>query len=92
MTGKEIWSHKGFGKGAIHYADGMLYCLDEKSGEVALIEASPKGWTEHGRFKLDPLSTKRNPQGGIWPHPVVVGGRLYLRDQELLYCFDVKGK
>lgn len=91
-TGKEVWVHKGFGKGATHYADGMLYCVDEKSGDVVLAEASPKGWSEKGRFRLDPLSTQRNKQGGIWPHPVVVGGKLYLRDQEFLFCFDVKGK
>lgn len=91
-TGKEVWSHKGFGKGAVHYADGMLYCLDERSGVVALVEASTKGWSEKGRFTLQPLSTRRNPQGGIWPHPVVVNGRLYLRDQENLFCYDVKGK
>jgi hypothetical protein len=44
------------------------------------------------RFKLAPLSTQRSSQGGIWPHPVVVNGRLYLRDQELLHCFDVMSK
>ena len=90
-TGNEVWVHKGFGKGAIHYADGMLYCLNEKSGEVALVEASTSGWNQKGTFKLSPLSQQRNPQGGIWPHPVVVNGRLYLRDQEFVYCFDVKG-
>ncbi len=90
-TGKEVWVHKGFGKGAIHFADGMLYCLNEKSGEVALVEASTKGWSQKGQFTLAPLSAQRNPQGGIWPHPVVINGRLYLRDQEFLYCFDVKG-
>ncbi len=90
-TGAEVWSNKGFGKGAVHYADGMLYCLDERSGEVALAEASPKGFEIKSRFKLDPLSTQRNRQGGIWPHPVVLNGRLYLRDQEYLYCYDVKG-
>ena len=91
-TGKEVWSSKSFGKGSIHYADGMLYCVDEKSGEVAIAEASLKGWNEKGRFQLNPLSSQRNPEGGIWPHPVVVNGRLYLRDQELLYCFDVKSR
>jgi outer membrane protein assembly factor BamB len=91
-TGKEVWVHRGFGKGATHYADGMLYCVDEKSGEVVLAEVSPKAWSEKGRFRLDPLSTQRNRRGGIWPHPVVVGGKLYLRDQEFLFCFDVKGK
>lgn len=90
-TGKEVWASKDLGKGAVHYADGMLYCVDEKTGDVALVEATPKGWSEKGRFRLDPLSRKRSPQGGIWPHPVVVNGRLYLRDQEYLYCYDVKG-
>lgn len=91
-TGKEVWAHKGFGKGSVTYADGKLVCLDERSGEVALVEASTRGWKELSRFKLAPLSTQRSSQGGIWPHPVVVNGRLYLRDQELLHCFDVMSK
>lgn len=89
-TGKEIWSNKGFGKGSVTYADGKLICLDERNGDVALVEASTQGWKELSRFKLAPLSSKRSPQGGIWPHPVVVNGRLYLRDQELIHCFNVK--
>jgi outer membrane protein assembly factor BamB len=88
-TGEQVWMERKFGKGAVAYADGMLYCLEESSGTVALVEASPKGWKEHGRFKLDPQSTQRSPSGRIWTHPVVTGGRLYLRDQELLYCYDV---
>lgn len=92
-TGEKAWAEKAaLGKGAVTYADGMLYCLAEKDGTVALADASPKGWKEHGRFKLDPQTTQRNPQGHIWTHPVVVGGRLYLRDQELLLCYDVKGR
>ncbi len=91
QTGAEVWANKSLGKGAVHFADGMLYCLDEQSGEVALVEASPSGWNEKGRFTLEPQSTLRHPQGRIWPHPVVVNGRLYLRDQELLHCYDVKG-
>lgn len=90
-TGEQKWKEKSkFGKGAIGYADGMFYCLDEGSGAVALIEASPNGWSEKGRFKLDPQSAIRNPQGRIWTHPVVVNGRLYLRDQDLIYCYAVK--
>lgn len=90
-TGAEVWSSKNLGKGAIHYADGMLYCLDESTGTLALIEASPKGWNEKGRFKLSPQTTQRNPKGKVWTHPVVLNGKLYLRDQELLHCYDVKG-
>ena len=92
LTGKEVWSSKNFGKGAVTYADGMLYCVDESSGAVALVEASPKGWNEHSRFKLEPQTTLRKPEGLIWTHPVISNGRLYLRDQDLIYCFDVKGK
>lgn len=91
-TGEQVWASKALGKGAVHFADGQLYCLDENSGEVALVDASPKGWTEHGRFKIDPQTTKRSPQGRIWTHPVVVDGRLFLRDQEYLLCYDVKRK
>ncbi len=91
-TGEEVWASKALGKGAVHYADGMLYCLDEGTGTVVLAEASPKGWAEHGRFKLDPQTKQRKPQGRIWTHPVVLNGKLFLRDQELLFCFDVKGK
>ncbi|MGE4179159.1 MAG: PQQ-binding-like beta-propeller repeat protein [Limisphaerales bacterium] len=90
-TGEEVWASKKLGKGAIHYADGMFYCLAEDSGEVALVEASTKDWVERGRFKLEPQTQQRNPQGRIWTHPVVINGRLYLRDQELLFCYDVKG-
>lgn len=91
-TGAVKWQEqKALGKGAIHYADGKLYLLEEGSGTVALIDASPEGFKEHGRFKLAPQTTQRNPKGKVWTHPVVANGKLYLRDQELLFCFDVKG-
>ncbi len=90
MTGEEVWANKSLGKGAIAYADGMFYCLDEGSGAVALVEASPKGWNEKGRFKLEPQTTQRSPSGRIWTHPVISNGKLYLRDQELIFCFNVK--
>jgi len=92
-TGEEVWSERQkLGKGPASFAEGMLYCLEENSGTVALIQASPDGWKEHGRFKLDPQSTQRSSSGRIWTHPVITGGRLYLRDQELVYCYDVKSK
>jgi hypothetical protein len=57
-----------------------------------LIEASPDAWKEHGRFALPKTTSIRARQGGVWTHPVVANGRLYLRDQNLLFCFDVKTK
>jgi hypothetical protein len=89
--GEVNWRERDtLGKGAIGYADDRLYCVDEKSGEVVLIDASPKEWTERGRFTLSPQSEDRSPRGGIWVHPVVVNGKLFLRDQEYVFCYDVK--
>lgn len=91
-TGEVKWQEKGsLGKGAIHYADGKLYLLDEATGTCVLADASPAGYKEHGRFTLNPQTTQRHPKGKIWVHPVVSGGKLFLRDQELLFAFDVKG-
>jgi outer membrane protein assembly factor BamB len=67
-TGEEVWASKKLGKGSIACADDMLYCFDEGSGEVALIDASPKGWQEHGRFKLSPQSKIRSRDGRFWTH------------------------
>jgi len=96
-TGEQVWVEKKLGKGAVGCCtEGLLYCLEESNGKnpasVVLIEASPKGWKEHGRFTLDPQTAQRSPKGRIWTHPVVANGKLYLRDQELIFCFDVKAK
>lgn len=91
-TGEEVWSEKKLGKGALVAADGQLYCLDEISGTVVLIDASPKGWQEHGRFPMGEKSSLRSSRGQFWTHPVVANGKLYLRDQENLSCYDVTAK
>lgn len=89
-TGEEIWRERSaLGKGAIAYADDRFYCLSENDGEVVLIEASPEGWKEHGRFKLAPQTDQRKEAGKIWTHPVINNGKLYLRDQNLIYCYDI---
>ncbi len=91
-TGEEVWNHRGFGKGAIGAADGMLYCLEETTGNIVLAEASPKGWKESGRFKLDPQTKIRSARGKVWTHPVISHGKLYLRDQDLIHCYDIAAK
>ena len=92
MSGDEVWAEEEkLKKGAVSAADGRLYCLEEDSGTVALIEPSPEGYKEHGRFTLQPQSSQRSRRGKIWTHPVIADGKLYLRDQELLFCFDIKG-
>lgn len=90
-SGKIVWREKEkLGKGAIAYAENRFYCLDEKSGDVVLIGADKKGWKEYGRFTLSPQTTQRNPKGRIWVHPVISNGKLYLRDQELIHCYDIQ--
>ena len=84
-TGEIAWRDRSVGKGSLVYADGNLYCFSE-NGVVGLVEATPAGYREKGRFRIQ--------QGSLptWTHPVVVGGRLYLRDQDTIYAFDVKQK
>jgi hypothetical protein len=84
-TGEVAWKDRSVGKGSLVYADGNLYALSE-NGVVGLIEATPTGYKEKGRFKIqqDSLPT--------WTHPVIAGGRLYLRDQNTIYAYDVKEK
>jgi outer membrane protein assembly factor BamB len=88
-SGEAIWQEKrALGKGSILYADGRLYCREEKeNGVVALLEATPDGYKEQGRFTPPDRSGKKS-----WPHPVIAGGQLYLRDQDILLCYDVKAR
>lgn len=86
-TGKIQWKDNSVGPASLCMADGMLYVRGYNSGDVALVEANPKEYKEISRFK-QPLKTKT--QG--WPHPVIANGGFYIRDMDVLLCFDVKGK
>jgi len=92
-TGEKVWEHGDRGtlsKGAVHVADGKIFALNEKDGTLTLAEATSKGFESKGAFKLSPQSEERNPKGAIWSHPVVIDGKLYLRDQQYVICYDVK--
>ena len=90
-TGELVWNEKkALGKGAIAYADKRFYCQGEGDGKIILIEASPNGWKTHGEFTINPQTKKRNPKGRVWTHPVICDGKLYLRDQEYILCYDLK--
>ena len=70
----------------------MLYCLDELNEFVFLVDATPDGYREHGRFQLLAKTTLREgTNGNMWTDPVVIGGKLYLRDQDHVFCYGVKG-
>lgn len=82
-TGKKMWSARSVGKGSLTYADGMLYLFGENNS-VALAEATPSGYNEKGRF------TVQDQGRPSWAHPVVAGGRLYIRNQGILTAYDVR--
>lgn len=82
-TGRVAWKNRSVGKGAIVYADGHLIVRSE-DGPVALVEATPQDYVEKGRFTPGNRSDHK-----AWPHPVVHGGRLYLRDQESLAVYSL---
>jgi len=82
-TGKMRWRHRSVGKGAVTYADGHLYILGENN-VVGLVEASPAAYVEKGRFEI------RDQGLPSWAHPVVSGGRLYLRNQGTLVTYNIR--
>ena len=84
-TGEVAWRDRSVGKGSLVFADERLYLFSER-GVAALVEATPSGYREHGRFTLETGSLP------TWTHPVVANGRLLLRDQDTVYAYDVRGR
>lgn len=84
-TGKKMWANRSVGKGALTYADGMLFLLGEDH-VVGLAEASPTAYNEKGRFSITDLGKPS------WAHPVVAGGKLYIRNQNTLTAYDIKAR
>lgn len=83
MTGEIVWQDRSVGKGSVVSADGLLFLLGENS-DVGLAEATPEGYREHGRFKIDNFGRP------AWAHPAVANGKLFLRNQHRLTAYNVK--
>ena len=86
LTGKEAWRPgrgPGTGSAALLYADGHIYFRYE-NGVIALIEANPEKYVLKSTFTIPDAADKS------WAHPVVSGGRLYLREPGALLCYRVK--
>ena len=84
-----VWQSNKLGKGSITFADGHFYCYSENDGTLVRIKATSTGWEESGRFTIPKKSDIRPKSGKVWAHPVISNGKLYLRDYELLYCYDI---
>ncbi|HLX61697.1 MAG TPA: PQQ-binding-like beta-propeller repeat protein [Planctomycetota bacterium] len=85
-TGKVLWEDKSIGPASLCFADGHLYLHGHNNGTVALVEASPAGYKEKGRF-TPTFEIKPNQ---AWSYPVVANGRLYVRDVNVLCAYEVK--
>ena len=84
-SGQVAWRDRSVGKGSVVFADDRLYLFSEQ-GMVGLAEANPEKYLEHGRFQI------RTGSLPTWTHPVVANGKLFLRDQDALYAYDVRAK
>jgi hypothetical protein len=87
VTGKATWPPTrgpGQGSAAVAYADGHIYYRYE-NGIMALVEANPDQFRLKGAFRIATVN------GKSWPHPVISNGKLYLRDQDNLHCYDIRG-
>ena len=88
MTGKVVWKHRGSGKNsaAVAAADGHVY-VRFSDGTLALVKADPAGYEEVSAFTV-PGSGDRPS----WAHPVILDGRLYLREGDRILCYDIRAK
>jgi outer membrane protein assembly factor BamB len=84
-TGKVMWRDRSVGKGSVIYADGRLYVLGENN-VVGLVEATPLGYRERGRF------TVADQGWPSWAHLAIGGGRLFVRNQGVLASYDVRAR
>ena len=82
-SGQVAWRDRSVGKGSVIFADDRLYLYSEQ-GVVGLAEANPTGYREHGRFQIRAGSLP------TWSHPVVSNGKLFIRDQDNIYAYDVR--
>ena len=91
-TGEIVWTNKirEVGKGAALGVNDRLILLDERTGLMTVIAASPEGWKEFGRMEIPERSSIESMDNMIWTHLVIADNKLYLRDHDLLFCFDIK--
>ncbi|MBX3420207.1 MAG: PQQ-binding-like beta-propeller repeat protein [Pirellulaceae bacterium] len=90
-SGDQRWAARGVLKaGSLITAEGLLYCYDEDNAEIALVEVNPDKFVMKSKFKLPEESMNRAPSGRTWTPPVISNGHLFLRDQELLFCYRIE--
>ena len=93
-TGEIVWSAKGqevgVGKGSVLGVNDRLLLFDMQTGVLAVVAASPDGWKEFGKMTIPERTTISTQDNQLWTHPVIANGKLYVRDHDLLFCYDLK--
>ncbi len=84
MVGEQMWQTRG--KGSLVYADDMLYFLEE-NGTMKLVKPTLEKYGEVSSFSK---CLKGGGKGMHWAHPVVCGGRLYIRHADKLFTYDIR--
>jgi outer membrane protein assembly factor BamB len=91
LTGKVDWQQeKTLEPSGVTFADGHFYCLGQVTGTLVRLKASTAKYEEAGQFTIPKRTTRPSQSGQAWTHPVVAHGRLFLRDQELMFCYDLR--
>lgn len=88
-TGAVKWEERSIGPGSLLVADQRIYSHAE-NGDVVLFEPNAEGYREKGRFTPPGVPARSNPMEKAWTYPVIANGKLYIRDKETLWCYDVK--
>ena len=84
-TGEKKYEDDWNTKGAMVYADGLFYVMEEKSGTVGLVRPNPEKFEVISSFKL------KGGSGPFWSHPFITNGKLYLRHGDVLFVYNLKG-
>lgn len=94
MTGDVKWNKRISGErsASVAYADGRIYIYGDGSGTCYLVEPSAEEWVEHGKLTIPEETAIDRGRGAIWAHPVIAEGKLFLRDMDLIYAFDISAK
>ena len=89
MTGDIKWATKGSGQGsAVIIGGGDRLYIRYQNGVMALVEANPAEYKEVGSFKIPGSGDGARPS---WSHPVILEGKLYIREQDKILCYDIRG-
>ena len=83
-TGEIVWIGDFHNKGPVIYADGMLYCSEEKRGHMALVKAGPEAFTVVSSFRVE------EGTGAHWARPAIYHGMLLVRHGEKLIAYDIR--